>query len=184
MSERKRLLLHVCCAPCASHVIELLVHDHDVTLFFYNPNIEPFEEFVKRKEQMQVLLSKMPLAESISLLDCDYDGAIFCDAVEDFRELPEGGARCEICFRLRLEQTAKYAKAHSFDVFGTTLTVSPHKNAQLINRIGDEASNSIGVAYLSSDFKKQGGYQRSVELSELYGLCRQNYCGCEIARNG
>jgi predicted adenine nucleotide alpha hydrolase (AANH) superfamily ATPase len=150
-----------------------------VTLFFFNPNIEPFGEFVKRKEQMQVLLSKMPLAERISLLDCDYDGATFCEAIEDLRGLPEGGARCEICFRLRLEQTARYAKAHFFDVFGTTLTVSPHKNAQLINRIGDETSKSIGTAYLSSDFKKKGGYQRSVELSKLHGLYRQNYCGCE-----
>jgi len=178
--SKKKLLLHVCCAPCASHVIEFLVHDYDVTLFFYNPNIEPFDEFVKRKEQIKVLLSKRRAAEHISQLECDYDNPAFCETIEDFRALPEGDLRCENCFALRLKQTAMHAKAHCFDMFATTLTVSPHKNAQLINRIGESASKLNQVAYLSSDFKKQGGYQNSVKLSKQYGLYRQSYCGCSL----
>lgn len=179
MSERKRLLLHTCCAPCASHVIEFLAPDYDITLLFYNPNIEPYEEYLKRKEQLQVLRLNMQSAEHVRLLDCDYDHEAFFAVAEGLRNEPEGGARCAFCFRLRLSETAKYAKSNGFELFATTLTVSPHKNAELINEIGYELSKSFEIAYFSSDFKKRGGYQNSVRLSKLYGLYRQRYCGCE-----
>jgi len=179
VSERKRLLLHTCCAPCASHVIEVLTADYDISLLFYNPNIEPVEEFLKRKEELCSLLSKMPSARHVRLLDSEYDNEAFSAVAEGLRAKPEGGARCANCFKLRLTESARFAKSHGFEFFATTLTVSPHKNASLINEIGEKLSSSVGVDYISSDFKKQGGYQRSTLLSKQYGIYRQNYCGCK-----
>ncbi|MCL2278836.1 MAG: epoxyqueuosine reductase QueH [Oscillospiraceae bacterium] len=180
MSDKKKLLLHVCCAPCACYVIELLAAGNDITLLFYNPCIEPFDEYLKRKVQLQILLSNLPEGEHIRVLDCEYRNEDFVVIAEGLRGEPEGGARCASCFELRLSETARLAKLHGFEVFATTLTVSVHKDAAMINEIGEKLSNSYDVAYLSSDFKKLGGYQRSIVLSRQLGLYRQNYCGCAI----
>lgn len=175
LKEKKRLLLHCCCAPCSSACLEKLKDFFNVTVFFYNPNIEN-AEYEKRKTELLRLIEKTGWAE---ILDCGHDSAEFYGAVKGFEDCPEGGARCERCFRLRLEKTAETAKKHGFDYFATTLTVSPLKNAELINSIGEELG---GEKWLYSDFKKKDGYKRSVELSEEYGLYRQNFCGCVFSQ--
>ena len=173
------LLLHCCCAPCTTYVLECLVPEYNVTLFFYNPNIEPHEEYEKRKKELVKLLEKASLSSELKLLDKEYDNAAFVDAALSLRDEPEGGERCRVCFELRLKETAARAVAGEFDVFGTTLSVSPHKDANLLNEIGTRIASEYDVKYLSSDFKKNNGYKRSVELSKKYGLYRQEYCGCK-----
>jgi len=145
---------------------------------FYNPNIEPAVEYDKRKKELSKLLQKASLAAEVKLLECEYDNAAFINAVLSLRNEPEGGARCRVCFELRLAETAARAKEGEFDVFATTLSVSPHKDAELINEIGDRLAGEFGVKYLCSDFKKKDGFKRSVELSKKYDLYRQDYCGC------
>jgi len=152
--------------------------EYEITLLFYNPCIEPLDEYLKRKEQLHILLSKLPLGEQVGFFDCEYANDDFVAIAEGLRGVPEGGARCAGCFRLRLSETARLANLHGFEVFATTLTVSVHKNAAMINDIGESLVNSDGVVYLSSDFKRQGGYQRSIELSKQFGLYRQKTCGC------
>lgn len=181
---KKKILLHSCCAPCSTAVIERLVSEYDITILYYNPNIYPEEEYLKRKnEEIKYIeiLNKNNPENLISMLDCDYDNITFYKSVKGLENEREGGARCAVCFKLRLEKTALLAKQHAFDCFGTTLTVSPHKNSDLINSIGKALSQNIGVEFLVSNFKKQNGYKRSVELSKENGLYRQNYCGCEFA---
>ena len=179
---RPKLLLHACCAPCSSYVLEYLSECFDITLYFYNPNISPESEFAFRAEELARLIGEMPLRGEPQLVMSDYNSAEFYNAVEGYEAEAEGGARCKICYRLRLERSAKYASEKGFDYFTTTLSISPYKNSVWLNEIGAELSEKYGVEYLFSDFKKRNGYKRSCELSEEYGLYRQNYCGCEYSK--
>ena len=175
----KRLLLHSCCAPCSSYCLEQLAHTFQTTVLYYNPNLDSEEEYVRRKAEQIRLLRETGLVE---LMDCDYSPEDFLEAVRGLEGEKEGGARCTVCFTLRLRRTAEEAKRGGFDYFATTLTVSPLKNAPLINEIGFSEAARCGVRYLPSDFKKRGGYLRSIELSKKYGLYRQNYCGCKFSK--
>jgi len=173
------LLLQSCCGPCSSYVLEYLTQYFDVTLLYYNPNIQPEAEYEKRLFYQREVLKHIPA----KLMACDYDGAAFEAAVRGAEDEPEGGERCTRCFRLRLEETAKRAAAGGFSWFCSTLTVSPHKDAARINRIGAALGERYGVQWLPSDFKKRDGYLRSIRLSEEYGLYRQDWCGCRYARS-
>ena len=175
----KRLLLHSCCAPCSSHCLSELSPQIGVTVLYYNPNLDCAGEYEKRKREQLRFLRETGLAD---FLDCDYAPEDYLAAVRGLEEEKEGGARCAVCFRLRLERTAREAKARGFDYFATTLTVSPLKNAKFINTIGFAVAEEVGVRYLPSDFKKRGGYLHSVKLSEEYGLYRQDYCGCAFSK--
>ena len=173
-----RLLLHSCCAPCSSYVLEYLSEYFEITVFYYNPNIYPEEEYTKRIVEQQKLIADMPLAHKVSFLAGAYEKEKFYTMAEGMEKEPEGRERCFGCYRLRLQEAARAAKAGGFDYFTTTLSISPLKNAQKLNEIGEEAGNAYGVPYLKSDFKKKNGYKRSTELSKEYGLYRQDYCGC------
>ncbi len=176
------LLLHSCCGPCSSYVLEYLWDKFALTVLFYNPNIQPRAEYETRKaEQLRLIDSYRVLGRPIALLDCDYDAPAFSARSHGLESEPEGGLRCRECFALRLEKTAQHAKAGGFDYFGTTLTVSPHKNAALINALGAELARNLGVSFLPSDFKKRDGYRRSIALSREYELYRQDYCGCAFS---
>lgn len=177
-----RLLLHSCCAPCSSYCIEYLSRFFLITILYYNPNISPREEFEKRAAEQQRLVSEMQLKNPASVVVDSYDPAEFYGAVKGFEHIPEGGERCFICYRLRLERAAEYAAQHGFDYFCSTLSISPLKNAAKLNEIGAELSEIYSVSHLPSDFKKRGGYLRSIELSKQYGLYRQNYCGCVFSK--
>ena len=173
-----KLLLHSCCAPCSSYCIEYLNKYFDITLYFYNPNISYKEEFEKRAIELSRLVNSMPLVRPIQVIIENYEPREFYDIAKGLENEPERGKRCEQCFRLRLTHSVEYAKKNTFDYFTTTLSISPHKDAQLLNEIGKELSNQYNVPYLFSDFKKKNGYKRSIELSSDYNLYRQNYCGC------
>lgn len=175
--KKPRLLLHACCGPCASSVLEYLTPLFDVTVYFYNPNILPKEEFIKRENALKDVIAHF---DGVKLIIPEQDETEYISYVKGHKNDREGGARCSLCFTLRLEKTAEFLKSHSdeFDFFATTLTVSPHKNAPLINQIGNDAANKIGVKYLSSDFKKRDGYLRSTVLCREWGIYRQVYCGC------
>ncbi len=172
------LLLHACCAPCSSYCLEYLAEYFSITVFFYNPNLYPADEYDKRADEVRRLISLLQVKNPVKLIVADFDDKEFYTRVRGMEKLPEGGERCRKCFELRLEKTAQIAKENSFDFFTTTLTISPLKNAQVINEVGEEMAEKYGVAHLPSDFKKKGGYKRSVELSAEFGLYRQNYCGC------
>lgn len=172
------LLLHACCAPCSSYCLEYLAEYFSITVFFYNPNLYPADEYDKRADEVRRLISLLQVKNPVKLIVADFDDKEFYTKVRGMEKLPEGGERCRKCFELRLEKTAEIAKENSFDFFTTTLTISPLKNAQVINEVGEEIAEKYGVAHLPSDFKKKGGYKRSVELSAEFGLYRQNYCGC------
>ena len=176
--RRPRLLLQGCCGPCSSYVLEYLTQYFDVELLYYNPNIRPQAEYERRLAEVRKLLALMPAAAGVKLAEPGWRGEEFIRAVRGLESEPEGGARCAVCFRLRLEETARAAAEGRFDFFGTTLTVSPHKDAQLLNDIGFSLEQSYGVRWLPSDFKKRDGYLRSIRLSKQYGLYRQEYCGC------
>ncbi len=176
------LLLHGCCAPCSSYVLEYLSEYFDITVFYYNPNISPKEEFSKRSAELSRLISEMPQKHAVRLVEGKYDSERFFEMSKGLENAREGGERCFKCYRMRLEETAKAAKSGGFDYFTTTLSVSPLKNAQKLNEIGKELSDMYGVPYLFSDFKKRDGYKRSCELSRVYGLYRQNYCGCVYSK--
>ena len=184
MNTKPKILLHSCCAPCSTAVIERLQETYDITILYYNPNIYPEAEYLKRKNEEIRYVNHLNESSSefkISMMDCDYESEKFYELTKGLEKEREGGARCVVCFKLRLEETAKRAKENGFDVFGTTLTVSPHKNAEIINAIGNSLAKEYGVSYLESNFKKQNGYKRSVELAKENGIYRQNYCGCEFA---
>ena len=186
MKQKQKILLHSCCAPCSTAVIERLKDEFEIAIFYYNPNIYPEEEYIKRKnEEIKYInrLNENDKTLSISMIDCDYESEKFYEATKGFEKEREGGARCAICFKLRLLETAKKAKKLGFDLFGTTLTVSPHKNAELINSIGISIEKDLEIKFLVSNFKKNNGYKRSVELSKENNIYRQNYCGCEFALN-
>ena len=175
---RPRLLLHACCAPCSSYVLEYLSEFFDITLFFYNPNISPKEEYDFRAEELRKLVSLMGLDGKVSIICEEYDPAPFDNIAKGKEELAEGGVRCADCYRLRLSKAAQVAAEGGFDYVTTTLSISPYKNALWLNTIGAEEAENHGVKYLFSDFKKKNGYKRSCELSEQYDLYRQSYCGC------
>lgn len=175
------LLLHSCCGPCSSYVLEYLSRFFAVTVLYFNPNIYPAEEYEHRLAEQRRIISLLPAEHPVKILECSYDHGEFTEAAKGYESVPEGGSRCERCFYLRLDYTAKEAKAHNFDYFTTTLSVSPHKNSQLLNRIGEELAEKYGIKHLPADFKKREGYKRSIELSKQYELYRQNYCGCEFS---
>lgn len=177
------LLLHSCCAPCSSYCLEYLSQYFSITVLYYNPNISPKDEFQKRAEEQRRLISQLPVKNPVSLVVEEYDPGEFYTAVKGLEHIKEGGERCFKCYRLRLERAAKYAAEHGFDYFCSTLSISPLKNAQKLGEIGAELSEIYSVEYLPSDFKKRGGYLRSIELSKEYDLYRQNYCGCEFSKN-
>ena len=173
-----RLLLHSCCAPCSSYVLEYLSRYFEITVFYYNPNIYPPEEFGKRVEEQKRLIAQLPAEHPISYLDGPYEPERFYEMARGLEQIPEGGERCFKCYRLRLSETAEMARAGKYDYFTTTLSISPLKNAEKLNEIGGQLAKDYGVDYLYSDFKKRNGYKRSTELSREYGLYRQDYCGC------
>lgn len=172
LDYRPKLLMHSCCAPCSSYCITYLKDYFDITILYYNPNIEPFEEYLKRKEEQKRLCEIL----GVNIMDCDYDNESFRNMVKGLENEKEGGLRCFSCYELRLRKTAELAK--DFDYFTTTLTVSPYKNSNKINEIGIKLESIYGVKYLVSDFKKKEGYKKSIELSKKYNLYRQNFCGC------
>ncbi len=174
---KPKLLLHACCAPCSSAVLEQLCDVFEITLFFYNPNISPESEFTFRLEELERLTAEMNLSD-IRIIAPPYDNSEFENIAKGMVTIPEGGARCAKCYRLRLEKTVVYAKENGYDYVTTTLSISPYKNAQWLNEIGLELADKYGVKYLCSDFKKGEGYKRSCTLSAQYNLYRQNYCGC------
>ena len=176
------LLLHTCCAPCSSAVIERLAKDFKITVFYYNPNIEPYEEYLKRKEEQKKFLKVFPSPNPLNFLDCDYENEEFRKLALGLEKEKEGGPRCFRCYRLRLLKTAQKAKELGFDYFTTSLSISPYKNAQKLNEIGLELEQVCGVPYLVSDFKKNDGYKKSILFSKEYNLYRQDYCGCVYSK--
>lgn len=176
-----RLLLHSCCAPCSSYVLEYLSNYFDITVFYYNPNIFPENEYTKRILEQQMLISDMKMKYPVSFLAGNYDRERFYKIAEGLEHLREGGERCFKCYELRLEEAAKVAQEGRFDYFTTTLSISPMKNAEKLNELGIKIGKKYSVEYLQSDFKKKNGYKRSIELSKTYNLYRQDYCGCEFS---
>ena len=175
---KPKLLLHVCCAPCSSYVLEYLNEYFDITVFYYNPNISNIEEYEKRLKEEERFVSIYPFNKEIKVIKGKYDNDEFETVIKGLENEKEGGARCFKCYRLRLEKTAQYAHDNNFDYFTTTLTISPYKNASKLNEIGKELESEYHVKYLLSDFKKKNGYKRSIELSKEYNLYRQDFCGC------
>lgn len=180
--ETPTLLLHACCAPCSSYVLEYLSNYFKITLFYYNPNIFPEEEYRRRTEEAQRLIAELPVKNEVRFLEGQYDPEAFFSLAKGHETEPEGGARCMLCYELRLREAARAAKTGGFDYFTTTLSISPYKNAQKLNEIGAAMEREYGVKYLYSDFKKKNGYRRSVALSAEYGLYRQDYCGCVFSK--
>ncbi len=176
------LLLHSCCAPCSSYCLEYLSSHFKITVLYYNPNLYPAEEYDRRVGEQKKLIAALPVKYPVSLAEIKGDPNDFYSAVKGLEHIKEGGERCFACFKLRLEKAAKYAKENGFDFFATTLTISPLKNAQKLNEIGENAGKKFGVRHLPSDFKKRNGFFRSVELSKIYGLYRQDYCGCVFSK--
>ena len=180
--RKPKLLLHSCCGPCSTYVLEYLSNYFDLTVFYYNPNIYPPGEFFMRSGEQKRLLLQMFPDNSVAFEEGEYEDKRFYEAVKGLEKLGEGSERCKECFRLRFEETAQKAVQGSFEYFTTTLSISPHKNAQVLNELGAEAAEKYGIKYLFSDFKKKNGYKRSCELSEQYGIYRQNYCGCVFSK--
>jgi predicted adenine nucleotide alpha hydrolase (AANH) superfamily ATPase len=179
VQKGERLLLHSCCAPCSSACLERLAQVFSITILYYNPNIDDPQEYEKRKQEQIRFLKETGFAD---FLDCDHEPEAFVSAVQGLEQEPERGARCYRCYALRLEKTAQIAKANGFAWFATTLTLSPHKNADWLNEIGEKVGGRYEMNYLCTDFKKQGGYLRSIELSKEYGLYRQDFCGCKYSK--
>ncbi len=179
----KKMLLHSCCGPCSTHVIELLSADYELTVFYYNPNILPESEYMLRRSEQERFIKEYSLntGKKINYIEGDYLPDRFFSVIKGYEHSAEGGHRCELCMSHRMEVTAKKAKELGYDIFCTTLSVSPHKNAKFLNETGLELEKSVGTCYLEADFKKKDGYKHSVEMSKLYGLYRQNYCGCNLS---
>ncbi|MDD2435556.1 MAG: epoxyqueuosine reductase QueH [Bacilli bacterium] len=177
LDKKPTLLLHVCCAPCSTYVLEYLSNYFDITIFYYNPNIAPTQEYYKRLEETKRFISEFKDSK-IKLIVGDYEDALYNQLILGLESEPEGGRRCLKCYSLRLEKTVEMALKHKFDYFTTTLSVSPYKDADVLNNIGQNLAHKYQVKYLFSDFKKKNGYQRSIELSQQYHLYRQDYCGC------
>lgn len=177
-----KLLIHSCCAPCSSYVIEYLSKYFQITIFYYNPNIHPEEEYIRRVQEQKDFINEFKCENKVEFLKGKYDIDKFFNMAKGMEDLEEGGERCFNCYRMRLEETAKLAKERGFDYFTTTLSISPYKNAEKLNSIGRELEEKYRVRYLYSDFKKKNGYKRSIELSNEYGLYRQDYCGCVYSK--
>ncbi len=177
LKERPKLLLHSCCAPCSTAVLERLLPYFDISVYFYNPNIYPEEEYIKRKNEEIKLLKEL----DIKYIDTNYENELFKKEIAGLEQEKEGGKRCKECIKMRLQKSAIYAKENDFDFFTTTLSISPHKNSKLINEIGYELEKKYNISYLYSDFKKKDGFKRSIDLSNKYNLYRQNYCGCQYS---
>ena len=177
------LLLHSCCAPCSSYVLEYLSNYFGITVFYYNPNIYPDEEYEMRVREQQRFIRAFPAKHPIDFIEGAYDKERFYEMARGLEAVPEGGQRCFQCYELRLREAGELAKARGFDYFTTTLSISPMKNAEKLNEIGLRLADELGVAYLCSDFKKRNGYKRSTELSREYGMYRQDYCGCVYSYN-
>lgn len=182
LNGRKKLLLHSCCAPCSSYVISYLTKYFDITILYYNPNISPYEEYIKRKNEQIKLINTMNVKNCIDIIDCDYDNELYNYLIKGLESEPERGSRCNICYRMRMEKTAIVGKENNYDFFCTTLSVSPYKNSELINEIGKELEKKYNIKWLYSDFKKKDGYKQSIELSKKYNLYRQDYCGCVYSK--
>lgn len=180
--DKLKLLLHVCCAPCSSHVLELLSESYDITAYFYNPNITEWEEYQKRIGELRRFAGEAPFAKNVVIEEGAYEPMVFFDMAKGLEQEPERGERCRRCYELRMRHAAWYAKENGYDLFTTTLSVSPHKNAVWLNEIGSSLSEELGIGYLFSDFKKKNGYARSIALSKEYNLYRQDYCGCVYSR--
>ena len=178
LEGKPKLLLHACCAPCTSYVLELLSNYFEITIFYYNPNMNDILEYDKRYDEFAKLLKGLNLEDKVNVIKPVYNNKDFLKMAEPLADLKEGGVRCHNCYYLRLEESAKYALENGFDYFTTTLTVSPYKNAKLINQIGFELEEKYNIKYLPSDFKKNNGYKRSIELSKEFDLYRQTFCGC------
>lgn len=181
-NSKPTLLIHSCCAPCSSYVLEYLSSYFKITILYYNPNIYPKIEFDKRVVELKNLINKMNLNNEISLIIPDYDSMSYFESIKGLEKEKEGGKRCYKCYKLRLEKTALYAKENNFDYFTTTLSISPHKNSKVLNEIGALLEENYQINYLYSDFKKKNGYKRSIELSKKYNLYRQDYCGCIFSK--
>lgn len=177
-----KLLLHTCCAPCSSYVLEYLGNFFEITILYYNPNISPVGEYQKRLNEQERLIKELKTKYPVSLLESKYDNEKFEELSKGLENEPERGPRCLKCYRLRLEETVKQASINKFDYFGTSLSVSPYKSSEALNKIGEELSQIYGIPYLYSDFKKKEGYKRSIELSKIYNLYRQDYCGCKYSK--
>jgi len=182
LDSKKKLLLHSCCAPCSSYVLEYLSNFFEITIYYYNPNISPVEEFIKRVEEQKRLINELPVRNKISFIEGKYENNKFEELIKGKEQEKEGGSRCYLCYKLRLEETAKLAKEQGFDYFTTTLSISPYKNSKALNEIGEELGKKYEINYLYADFKKKDGYKRSIELSRIYGLYRQDYCGCTYSK--
>lgn len=178
LSKPPSLLIHSCCAPCSSYVLEYLSDFFYITIFYYNPNIYPEEEYIRRVEEQQRLIKSMPLRYPVNFQQGDYNSKDYYNIVKGLEDEPEGGERCFKCYEMRLREAAILAKEGAYDYFTTTLSISPHKNAVKLNEIGNKLGEEYGLRYLPSDFKKKNGYKRSIELSNEYDLYRQDYCGC------
>lgn len=181
LEYRPKLLLHSCCGPCSSYVITYLKDYFNITILYYNPNIEPIEEYEKRKKEQIKLIEELKI-EHLDLLDVEYDNNNYRNQVVGYENELEGGIRCHLCYELRLNKTALLAKENKYEYFGTTLTVSPYKNAQILNKIGEKLAKEYNLKWLYSDFKKKEGYKKSIELSKKYNLYRQDYCGCLFSK--
>lgn len=176
--ERPGLLLHICCAPCSTHVLDTLRAEYSVTGYFYNPNIHPEREYRRREEEMERYAREM----GIDLVCAEYDDARWFEMVRGLEDVPEGGERCFLCYRMRLDKTAEYAAEHGYQFLTTTLSISPHKNAEKINQIGSEVAKQHELQWYAADFKKRGGFDRSIRMSKEAGLYRQSYCGCVFSQ--
>ena len=175
----KKLLLHSCCAPCSSAVVERLMEEFDIAIYYYNPNIDTKLEYVRRKEELEKLKK---FVDRLEIIEERYEPEEYDEAVRGLETLGEGSERCYRCYELRMRRTAKYAMEYGYDVFTTTLSVSPHKKAEWIHEIGERLAGEYGVVYLDEDFKKRDGYKRSLELSRELGMYRQDYCGCRYSK--
>lgn len=180
--NKPKLLLHACCAPCSSYVLEYIATHFEITMLYYNPNITPKEEYEKRLNELKRLLGTASFCEGVNLMDCKYDPESFFEISKGLEDLPEGDERCFKCYLLRLELTAQLAKEYGFDYFTTTLSISPYKNSKKLAEISIELEERYGIKWLPSDFKKKNGYKRSIELSKEYNLYRQDYCGCVFSK--
>ena len=180
--DKPRLLLHSCCGPCSSAILERISDYFDLDIFYYNPNIDSEDEFYRRSDEQIKLVKDLGLDDKIDVKVIKYQHQEFLSYIKGFEKYEEGGARCFRCYRQRLEETAKYAAENNYDYFTTTLSISPHKDSQILNRLGKFLSEKYKVNYLFSDFKKKNGFKRSVELTDKFNMYRQDYCGCEFSR--
>ncbi len=181
-NKRPSLFIHSCCAPCSSYVLEYLSDYFQITVYYYNPNIYPEEEYTKRVEEQKNLILTMPLGSEVKFIEGEYKPEDYYSKVKGMEKDAEGGRRCFACYELRLREAAKLASLYGFEYYTTTLSISPYKNAEKLYEIGEVLAKEYGITYLPSDFKKKNGYKRSTELSREYNLYRQDYCGCIFSK--